>query len=126
MMPDAKELARIRADMQNYTLPDVGNILQKTQVSDGEGGITDTWGTVTANVPCRLDLVISRGVGLIGMETVQAAALKTYSSWIVSLPHGTAIKTANRFEKGGETFNVVDVDAPRSWLGNVRATLEKV
>lgn len=126
MMPNAAELARIRTDMEDATLPDVGHILQLTQASDGEGGLVDTWGTVTANVPCRLDLVISRGVGFIGAELLRAASLKPYSSWIASLPHGTVITTANRFEKAGETYNIIEVDSDRSWLANVRATLEKI
>lgn len=126
MMPDAAELARMRADMQAATLPSTCNILSLTRTPDGEGGWTETWGTVTANVACRLDLVITRGVGFIGSEQLQGAALKPYTSWVLSAPHGTALTDANRVEVSGDTFNVVECDASRSWGGNVRATLERL
>ena len=126
MIPDAKELARMRSDMQNYTLPDVCNILSLTQTSDGEGGLTDTWGTATANVACRLDLFTSRGVGIIGAEMVRSASIKPYSTWILSVPNGTTLTSAHRIECNGDTFNVIEVDASRSWGGNVRATLERL
>ncbi len=126
MMPDAAELARMRADMQAATLPDTCNILSLTRTPDGEGGWTDTWGTASASISCRLDLVITRGVGFIGSEQIQSASLKPYSSWVLSVPHGTAITSANRVEVGSDTFNVVECDASRSWAGNVRATLERL
>lgn len=126
MMPSAAELARIRADMEDATLPDTCNILSLSQVSNGEGSMVDTWGTAFASVACRLDLFTSRGVGIIGMEQVQAGALKPYSTWILSVSYGTALTSANRVEVGSGTYNVVEVDAGRSWGGNVRATLEKV
>lgn len=126
MMPSAAELTRIRADMEDATLPDTGNILSVTQTADGEGGYSESWGTATAGVACRVDLFTSRGVGIIGMEQVQAGAIKPYSTWILSVPYGTALTSANRFEHGGNTYNVIEVDAGRSWGGNVRATLEKI
>lgn len=125
MIPSAAELARMRADMENVTLPDTCNILSVTKVSDGQGGVTETWGTAIASVACRLDLFTSRGVGIIGSETVVGAALKPYSTWILSVPYGTALTSANRVEVDSNTYNVVEVDAGRSWGGNVRATLEK-
>jgi hypothetical protein len=125
MMPSSAELARIREDMQATTLPDVGNILALSQSRSG-GRVTETWGTVTVNVPCRVDLFTSRGVGIIGSEKLQSAAIKPYSTWILSVPHGTAITNANRFEFNGNTYNVTEVDTGRSWGANVRATLEKV
>lgn len=124
MMPDAKELTRIRADMQAATLPDVCNVLTLTQVSDGMGGFTETWGTATANVFCRMDNVIAnQGVGI---EMVSAGALKSYSQWILSAPFGTGITSANRIEHGTYIYNVVEVNDEGSWLGNMRVTLERL
>ena len=124
VMPDLRELRRLRKDIEEATLPDVGNILSLTRASDGRGGWTETWGTVTANTVCRVELV-QRNLG-IGVEDVTNASIRPYSSWILTLPHGTAFTTANRFEYGGETYNVTEVNANSSWLANVRATLEKI
>jgi head-tail adaptor len=112
--------------MEAATLPDVCNILSVTRTSDGQGGFTDTWGTATANVKCRLDLFTSRGVGLVGIEMLKSASLKPFSTWILSVPNGTTLTAAHRVEVGSDTFNVIEVDAGRSWGANVRATLERV
>ena len=124
MMPDAYELTRLRADMESAALPSTGDILSLTRTSDGRGGWTETWGTATANVACRLDLV-RRNFG-VGIESVKAASIKPYSTWILSLPYGTAITSANRFQFGTDTYSVIEVNANSSWIPNVRATLEKI
>lgn len=124
VIPDLRELRRLRTDIESATLPDTGNILSLTRTSDGRGGWTEAWGTVTANVACRLELV-QRNLG-IGIEGVNNASIRPYSTWILTLPHGTAFTTANRFEYGGEAYNVTEVNANSSWLPNVRATLEKI
>lgn len=126
MMPSAAELARLRADVEAYALPDTCNVLSLTRTPDGEGGWTNTWGTATANVACRLDLSISRGVGIVGAESVRSASLKPFSTWILTAAHGTALDNTNRVEVNGDTFNVVEVDDARSWNAHVRATLERV
>jgi hypothetical protein len=126
MMPSSAELARIRADMEDATLPDVCNILSLSQTSDGQGGLTDTWTAAYTNIPCRLDLFTSRGVGLIGAEIVVGAALKAYTTWILSVPHGTVLTSGDRVSVSGNTYNIIEVDSGRSWGGNVRATVEKL
>src|SRR5512138_3781816 len=100
MMPSAAELARIQADLEAATLPDTCNILSVTQTRDAEGGITDTWGTATANLACRLDSLASRGLVSAGAEQVVGASLKPYNAWTLTLPHDTTITEANRVEVG--------------------------
>lgn len=124
MLPGDKELERLRNDMEAYAMPDVGNILHKTKTSDNEGSWTETWGTVTANVPCRVELV-QRNLG-IGVEQVSGASLKPFSTWVLTLPYDTTITSANRFEFGGDVYNVTEVNNNSSWMGNIRATLEKI
>lgn len=102
-------------------MPDAANILSATQTSDGQGGWSTTWGTVTAGVKCRLDRS-----GQQPSESVRSAALLPFSQWILTLPHDTTITEQNRVEVGSLTFNVVSVDAGKSWTASVRATLEKV
>jgi len=122
----ASEITRIQDDIEAIALPDTCNILSLTQVSDGAGGFTDTWGTVSSSIACRLDLFNSRGAGLIGMESSKGGALNPFSTWILTVPYGTSISTDNRIECNSENFNVVEVDSGRSWGVNVRATLEKI
>lgn len=124
VMPSPAELRRLRADIEDAVLPSVGNILSATETRDGEGGITLTWGTALANVACRLDSV-KKNFG-VGIEAEHAASIKPYSTWILTLPYGTAITTYNRFEFGSDTYNVIEVNSNSSWLPNVRATLERI
>lgn len=126
VIPSTQELSRIRDDMQAATLPDVCNILTLTQTSDGMGGFTEAWGTAYANIVCRLDLSQSRGVGIVGMESPQSASIKPFSTWVLSVPHGTTLTNNDRVEVNSETFNVIEVDTPRSWHANLRATVEKI
>lgn len=114
----AAELAQIRADVAEL-LPDEANILESTLVSDGGGGWTETWGTATAGVACRLDY--KRGV-----EVVVGGALQSFSGWIFTFPHDTAIASTNRIEHGGNTYAVIGEDADKSWVASVRVAAERI
>lgn len=124
-MLTSAELARMQDDLEAATLPDTCNILSLTRTSDGEGGWSESWGTATASVKCRLDSLASRGLISAAAEQVQAASLKPYNAWILTLPHDTTITEQNRVEVGSTTYNVISVDAGKSWEANVRAMLEK-
>lgn len=113
----AAELAAIRADIATL-LPDTANILSKTEVPDGSGGVTVTWGTATAAVACRIDPARGREMDIGGQ--VQA-----FYGWVLTLPHGTTITNANRVEVNGGTFAVVSADPEKSWKASVRAYLER-
>lgn len=121
--PTAAELSAMRSIITNNSLPDVCDILSLTRVSDGQGGYTETWGTATASVACRLDP--ERGQ-YIGTETTVASRLEPYSTWMLSVPHDTTLTVANRVQVGSATYNVIGVDGGRSWALVKRATLEKV
>ena len=112
------ELAQMRSDIEEL-LPDTGNILEKTQVSDGQGGFTDSWGTATADVACRVDAQK-------GDESLSADRQKPFNEYMLTLPHGTTIMTANRFEHGSNTYNVTGVNEDQSWIGCKRVVLEKI
>lgn len=114
------DLAAMRAALEEL-MPDTGNILAGTVISDGQGGWSQTWGTATAGVACRLDPGRKEN-----RESVAGAALLPFSWWQLTLPHGTTITEQSRFEVNGETFNVVHVDPAKSWAVSVRAVLTKV
>jgi len=113
------EIAQMRADVEDVVLPDKGVILSVTQVSDGQGGFTDTWGTAYRNVKCRLDYVS-------GMETVYGGAVRPFSGWALTLPYDTTITTNNRFLLNGDTYSIIELDTDKSWNLFIRARVEKL
>lgn len=121
-MIDAYELERMRADLEAVALPDTCNLLYATDTVDGQGGITQAWGTVYAGVPCRLDAQAGGRYN----EMVAGSQLKPFHTYVLTLAHGQEIGTNYRAEVNGETFNVVSVDLGKSWALNVRAFLERV
>jgi len=120
-MLTSSELVKIRTDIEQL-MPDTCTILSLTAVSDAQGGFTETWGTATANVKCRLDAA-QQGRG---QERLEAGAISPFTYWMLTLPHGTSISTEQRVVVGGGTFDVQSVDSGKSWSGCVRATLGKL
>lgn len=117
MLPD-NDLALMRAELDKL-MPSVCHILTATRTYDGAGGWVDGWGTVTANVSCRLDMTK-------GGELVAGAAVKPYAYYTLTVPYDTTITEINRVEHGGYTYAVTTVDADKSWGISKRATLEMV
>ncbi len=113
---DSNELEYIRAEIESM-LPDLCNILSATLVSDGAGGMSETWGTVGVAVACRLD-------SLRGIENLQGARIAPQHGYVLTLPHDKVIDTEDRVEVGTHTFTVTSVDLEKSWAGCVRVYLE--
>lgn len=118
----ADELVQMRADLETL-LPDTCNLLTVTQAADGQGGYTDTWGTATTNLACRLD---NSGRTSGNTRSVSGDSLRPFSSWILTVPQDTTLTTAYRVEHGGNTYSVTSVSAGGSWLGVKRAQLERL
>lgn len=115
MMP-ARELARLREDVEAYTLPDVCVILDQTQTSDGQGGFTHAW-TAAGTVACRLD----NGSG---QKANVAESTQPFNSWVLTVPQATEISFENRVQVNGYTFAVIAVSDVGSLLAVQRAQLE--
>jgi head-tail adaptor len=117
----AAELAQIRADILAL-LPDTCSILAVTNTSDGAGGVSETWGTVTGGtaVPCRLDYRKE------GRESVTSAALNPYHGGILSVAYDQSITTANRVEISGQAYNVTGVNNQQGWLVVQQVSVERV
>ncbi len=94
-------------------MPDTCDILSVTRVSDGAGGMTETWGTATASVACRVDFVNS-AIQLSG------GGIQPYSRMVMILPYDTVITEANRVKWNGDTYSVTSPQSD-SWQ-----TLKKV
>ena len=112
------ELTRIRTDLEDVMLPDTGVILTGTIVIDGMGGNTTTWGTTYAGVHCRMDYVK-------GVKPVIGGMLQPFTGIMLTVPYDTPLTTNNRFEYGGEQYNVINVTSG-SWMIDKRSELEKV
>ena len=108
-------------DTLEELMPDTCVILSPTNTSDGQGGWTTTWGTVAANVKCRID------PGRKEMyERVTGAALMPFSWWQLTLPWDQAVDETYRVVVNGDTYNVVNHDDNKSWQTTTRCALMKV
>jgi head-tail adaptor len=116
----AAELEQMRSDIEQL-FPDTCNILVPTYTSDGAGGNTETWGTITNGtaVPCRVDYKAGR-------ESVTAGAITPYQQAVISLAHGVIITAANRIVVGTDTFSVQANNAGQSWKAVTRVSVELV
>jgi hypothetical protein len=115
----AADLAQMRTDLENVTLPDSCAILSVTTAADGEGGMTEAWGTATASIACRLT---AQGGG----KSDVAVSLEPYSTSILTIPQSGTVTAGDRIVHNGYTYAVTAVDDDSSWLACKRATLEWV
>jgi len=117
----AAELTQMRADVQEL-MPDTCNLLTVTNTPDGYGGVTQAWGTATADVICRLDNASNTTYG----EQLVANGIQPFSRWVLSVPHGTSMTDEMQVEIGADLYNVTMVDVDKSWPVVERAVLEAV
>ena len=112
------ELTAIREAIAEL-LPDTGGaVLEVTFASDGMGGLTQNWGTVTASLAYRLD-------PLSGVEVMAGMGVQAFQGYQLTLPYDTTISTNNRFQdSSGNQYSVITVDPHKSWKASVRAKVE--
>lgn len=111
------ELSGMRAAI-NQLLPDACYVLTATNVSDGAGGVTVSWGT-TGTTTCRLDVVS-------GMEQLTGGAIQPYTKYMVSLPYDTTLTQSNRIKVGTNTYSVKSINLGQSWSAVARVEVEKI
>lgn len=114
----ARELMQMQADI-NDLLPDTCDILTVAYTSDSEGGFTETWGTATAGVKCRIDYRS-------GTERMTGGAIQPYNKAVISLPYNTTISATNRIKSGAYTWSILSLNDGQSWQAVKRAELERV
>ena len=117
---DSTMLTAMR-DAIETMLPDTCNILSVTLTPDGMGGNTETWGTASSGVACRVDLITNDTY-----ELVKGAALQSYPRYMLSVPYDTTLAVENRIEHNSITYAVVKVNTSQSWKAVGRAVLELV
>ncbi len=114
------ELVNMQAEVQSTALPDTCTILSATRTSNGQGGYTNTWGTVSSSVACRLDFVT-------GNELTVAVAIQPATRWMLNLPYGTTVLSTYRFVHNTNTYAAVaDPNSDASWATCVQVLVEKV
>ncbi len=114
----ARELAQMREDIEDL-MPDTCDILSVAYTSDGEGGMTETWGTALADVACRIDYSS-------GSEKMTGGAIQSYSKAGLSVPYTTALTTKHRVKLDDFVWAVLSVNEGQSWDVVRRAELERV
>jgi head-tail adaptor len=109
----------------NQLMPDSCNILAGTLTSDGMGGNTEAWGTLTAGVACRVDYR-SSNIGTGGREQITGGALLPYQMAVITLPYDTTVTPAHRIEVDSNVFSIQSVNTGQSWKAVTRCTCELV
>ena len=117
----AAEIASMRASLEDIGLPDTCTILSGTSVSDGQGGMTITWGTTNTGIACRLDAVQMRG-----REMIAGAAVQFFHGYVLTVPFSATITAANRVEHGGYTYEIKSVDYGKSWALGKTCEVERI
>lgn len=118
IMLSAKELEQMRKSVAGL-YPDVCNILSNSSASDNEGGTNDTRGTVTRNVPCRMDNIVTMG------EQITDGSTRTFYRLELSMPYSVSINTSQLIEFDGTTYNVTGVNSVQSWDIEKTVTVER-
>ena len=116
---DDAEIADMQAEVLDVALPDTCSILAVTYTSDGQGGLTEAWGTATVSVACRFDPVTSR-------EQLSGEAIQPFSRFLAFMPYDTTVTQANRLKWGSVEYNILGIDSTRSWNLNLILEVEKV
>ena len=114
----ARELAQMQADIYDL-LPDLCDILSVAYTADSEGGFTETWGTATAKVHCRIDYRSGR-------ENLMGGAIQPYSNAVLSIPYNTTINLTNRVKSGDYIWTVKSINDGQSWKAVKRVEMERV
>lgn len=120
-MLEAADLAYMRESIAEL-LPDTCNILSVTETADGQGGISQTWGTASASVSCRIDVIRDPRMD----ELRAGASVRNFQATFLSLPYSATVTVSNRVEHGGLTYNVVSTNTDQSWIAVKRVELERI
>lgn len=112
-------LATMRSIITSDLLPDTCNVVSITNAPDGEGGVTQTRGTVGTAIACRLDVIQGR-------EQVTGGAVQAYTSYMMSLPYDTVVNPSNIIEHNSVDYSVKPSNVNQSWIAVLRVELEKL
>lgn len=107
-MISPQEMAQIRADVANVACDLSCTVQRKTVISDGMGGKSETWATVTT---CKAAMKQPT----VGMLQNYDFLIGDLATWLVQVPFGTGVQRLDHLIINGETL-VVQVElTPRSY-----------
>lgn len=126
-MLTADELASMREDF-DASLPDLADVLRKTEVDDGQGGTTESWTEASESVPCRVSPIPA----LRAIESERADRIISTTGWYITLPFGTVVYAEDRIRVTSteteevRTFEVNGLMDPRSFQIGTRVLASEV
>ena len=126
MVLTAADLASMRADAESF-MPDEAVVLRATEVSDGQGGFTETWvehGTYACNAAAGPYMRF-------GAERVVAGQTTPVGIIFLSLPHDADVLAHDLIawtKAGAATATELEVTqaGSRSWAVNLRVACKEV
>lgn len=117
------QLSRMRT-MQDEAMPDMCTISHYTSVSDGAGGLTDTWSDVLIKSKCRLSVVNRRQA----REDSVTNAAQLATDWMITLPVGTQVGERDRITVTTINNRLFEVIKPQihSWETALRVPVTEI
>lgn len=115
----ASEVAELVA-IDESTMTDTATIRRFTSVSDGMGGATDTWATVTT-VKCRIQAYTR----ITSLEQVTSDQMAVTADFVVFLPVGTDVRNTDKLVIGTRTFEVRH-GVPHTWQTSLRVPVVEI
>ena len=101
------DLAYLRTESQN-AMPDNITIQRKALVSDQQGGFTESWAAVYQDIRGRVSVTG-------GSESVSAGRQDAQINATLTLAYAQSIEQSDRVLHGGRTYEIVSVDAGKTW-----------
>lgn len=110
-MLSAADLSAMRTQVED-SFPDTCSTLRRTLVADGSGGYTETWATLDATVPCRVDMNprdLSDEMHALARE-FQAIPIA------VKVPHTQDVTLSDQLGFDGAVYEVRRAPAKHAWM----------
>lgn len=92
-------------EMAAPSLLDTATIQRASRASDGQGGSTVTYPTHLTNVPCSVSMI-----GNAADESQVGEATRAVASYLVRVPVGTDVGSADRVLIGSDTYEVIEAN----------------
>ena len=118
LSPD--ELMSMRVEADRTLLDQTCTLLSRTETTNAVGETTVTWGTIGADVPCRL-----RPKGSSSL-IAQALQQKTVADWSLTLPYGTVVAPGSRAVVELVTYEIMQSWDEEVWKTASRADVKRV
>lgn len=113
----AAEIAAMKT-AADLALPETVTISRASLASDGMGGFTETWATVTT-AACRVD-----PPGTVRLDEWMDK-IQNRSAWVLHVPAGTNITGNDQVTSGGVTYQVIGIIS-RDWEITRQAVVVKL